>query len=231
MRNADALMRVYEELAGRFAAQNEPRSRDHFLVLAADAAVTAGHPEEAERLRQRLLQMNPYHLLKPFGSMAEALQAPDVGEYVADLRRQWPPEAAMKLHQSGPEPAAPPSPLQPRVAQTVPWQAGPGAKESPAARPAQAKQLDVIAEPAPIPLARKATAASVPSARPAPIVASPLVPVSAPAVRPAPPQVSAAATDHAPGSISSMLATLLLVIAMVGGAGLLFLALVWPLLK
>ena len=37
MRNPETLLRVYEELANRFAKQIEPRFRDHCLVLAADA--------------------------------------------------------------------------------------------------------------------------------------------------------------------------------------------------
>src|ERR1043166_1803702 len=101
MRNAEPLPRVYEELADRFGRQNEPRHRDHCLVLAADAALSAGHAIEAERLRQRLLHVNPHHLLRPFASMSEAMQAADVQEYVADLRRQWPADLAQRLYASG----------------------------------------------------------------------------------------------------------------------------------
>src|SRR5262249_9597661 len=70
------------------------RQRDVFLVLAADAALAAGQRDQAERLRQRLLALNPHHLLKPFATLAQALQSPDIQEFVADLRRQCPPEAA-----------------------------------------------------------------------------------------------------------------------------------------
>ena len=52
MRNPETMLRVYEELANRFVKQNEPRFRDHCLVLAADAALSAGKAPEAERLRQ-----------------------------------------------------------------------------------------------------------------------------------------------------------------------------------
>ncbi len=101
MRNPETMLRVYEELANRFAKQNEPRFRDHCLVLAADAALSADRSTDADRLRQRLLQFNPHHLLRPFASMVEAMQAPDVQEYVADLRRQWPPEFVQKLYLGG----------------------------------------------------------------------------------------------------------------------------------
>ena len=68
---------VYKELADHYERQKQPAMRDRFLVLAADAAWKAGQHEEAEQLRQRLLQANPHHLLKPYSSFAQALQAPD----------------------------------------------------------------------------------------------------------------------------------------------------------
>src|SRR4051794_606312 len=81
---------LYEELASRFDHQNEPRHRDIFLVLAADAALTGGRGGEAERLRARLLQSNPHHLLKPFPTLREAMQSGDIRDYVADLRKRFP---------------------------------------------------------------------------------------------------------------------------------------------
>jgi hypothetical protein len=91
------LARRYEELANRFAHQGESRQRDQCLVLAADAALTADQPEEAERLRKRLLLTNPHHMLRPYSSMAEAMQAKDVRDFVVDLRKQWPPDLLEKL--------------------------------------------------------------------------------------------------------------------------------------
>src|SRR6516165_1384762 len=112
LRNA---LEVYQELADWYEQRGQAQMRDRFLVLAADAALTAGKPEEAERLRQRLLRQNPHHLLKPYASLAEALKAPDVQGYVADLRRSYSPETAEHLRDSlranaeGPpeEPASP----------------------------------------------------------------------------------------------------------------------------
>ena len=66
-----------------------------------------GRTLDAERLRQRMLQFNPHHLLRPYASMSEAVQAPDVQEYVADLRRQWPPEFVQKLYLGQPGEPAP----------------------------------------------------------------------------------------------------------------------------
>lgn len=99
MTSPDELRHVYEGLAERFARRGEPRNRDHCLVLAADAALSAGRPDEAERLRLRLLQLNPHHLLRPYASMGEAMQSGDVRDYVADLRGQWPPAVVAKLAQ------------------------------------------------------------------------------------------------------------------------------------
>ncbi|MBV9121801.1 MAG: hypothetical protein JO112_00400, partial [Planctomycetes bacterium] len=70
---------------------------DRFLVLAADAAFSGGQLDEAERLRGRLLQLNPHHLLKPFASMEEAVRSTDVQNYIAGLRRTYPPETAENL--------------------------------------------------------------------------------------------------------------------------------------
>ena len=90
-------VRVYQELADYYDRQRQPPVRDRFLVLAADAALAAGQREEAERVRSKLLHLNPHHLLKPFASLAEAMQSPDVGNYIAGLRRTYPPESAESL--------------------------------------------------------------------------------------------------------------------------------------
>src|SRR5690349_7405327 len=107
MKGSEIPASVFEELSDRFAAQGQLRQRDHCLVLAADAALSAGRPDEAERLRQKLLQQNRHHLLRPYGSMAEALQAPDIRAFVADIRRQWPADQARALHATGPADDAP----------------------------------------------------------------------------------------------------------------------------
>src|SRR5438067_1975422 len=148
MRNPETMLRVYEELANRFAKQNEPRFRDHCLVLGADAALSSGRPQDADRLRQRLLQFNPHHLLRPFSSMVEAMQAPDVQEYVADLRRQWPPEFVQKLYLGGGEPPAEPETPAPSRRTEVPKQTEPGVRDAPAARPLQAKEVRPPSAPA-----------------------------------------------------------------------------------
>jgi hypothetical protein len=103
---------VYKELADHYERQKQPAMRDRFLVLAADAAWKAGQHEEAEQLRQRLLQANPHHLLKPYSSFAQALQAPDVQTYVRDLRTNYPPELAEGLLRNVRPSAATPQPKE-----------------------------------------------------------------------------------------------------------------------
>jgi len=97
MKTAESLPAMYEDLANHFARQGESRQRDQCLVLAADAAQRAGLTQEAERLRKRLLLTNPHHLLRPYTSMAEAMQSNDVRDYVLDLRKQWPAESVAKM--------------------------------------------------------------------------------------------------------------------------------------
>src|SRR5713101_223049 len=114
---AEQATRIYRELAEDYGRQGQAQMRDRFLVLAADAALAAGQHAEAERLRGRLLQHNPHHLLKPYFSFAEAMKSADVQNYVSALRRSHPYEKAENLleglRQSGERPAsvAPSSPL------------------------------------------------------------------------------------------------------------------------
>jgi hypothetical protein len=108
MPNKARSLQAYEELATWYDRQGQAKLRDWFLVLAADAALSLGRPDQAERLRQRLLHVNPHHLLRPFASFAEALQSPDVLGYVADLRRNYPLETAEHLLEATQKKAAPP---------------------------------------------------------------------------------------------------------------------------
>src|SRR5438094_8713970 len=100
MASADRSSRVYQELAAHYGARGEAQVRDRFLVLAADAATAAGKPEEAERLRHRLLELNPHHMLRPYSSWSQALQSQDVKSYIDGLRRTYPPSSAENLLES-----------------------------------------------------------------------------------------------------------------------------------
>jgi hypothetical protein len=88
---------VYRELAECYERRGQAQMRDRFLVLAADAALAGGQAAEAERLRLRLLQANPHHMLKPYASFDQARSAPDVDTYVRNLRLNYPLEVAEGL--------------------------------------------------------------------------------------------------------------------------------------
>src|SRR5262245_55499385 len=120
MASVDHVVRVYQQLAERYEKQGQAQMRDRFLVLAADAALSGGRADDAERLRGRLLQQNPHHLLRPYASLAEALKVADVRSYVTDLRRSYPPETAENLLQSPADgPSAPPPQTKKPGAQPV----------------------------------------------------------------------------------------------------------------
>jgi hypothetical protein len=182
MPSANHVFALYQELANWYEQTGQAQMRDRFLVLAADAALSAGRAEQADRLRLRLLQQNPHHLLKPYGSMAEALKAPDVQNYVADLRRSYTPETAEHLLHSlrpdtgGPGPRKSPPP--------------PPAPEPPRESPEVLKFYRVQEEPGaglPEPLAQR----QIPVTRPAPQPAPP---------KPAAPPPPARKSTPAPGA-------------------------------
>src|SRR5438105_475620 len=97
MPSTEQTVRTYRELAENYGRQGQAQMRDRFLVLAADAALAADQKDEAERLRGRLLQHNPHHLLKPYSSFAEAMKSVDVQNYIGALRRNHPSDKAENL--------------------------------------------------------------------------------------------------------------------------------------
>jgi hypothetical protein len=155
MASTQQAVRVYRELAELYDRQGEQQMRDRFLVLAADAALANGMKEEAERLRQRLLQQNPHHLLKPYANFTDAMRSRDVQNYVTALRRSHPYEKAEHLLETMRTDAAPPaagatpevlrlSDTTPKVARTPP----PGGdKPVPAARPRPVETFGLRNEP------------------------------------------------------------------------------------
>jgi hypothetical protein len=94
MLSPDNLVLMYKELADWHERQGRPQMRDRFLVLAADAALNAGRPAEADLLLGRLLRANPHHMLRPFATFGEAMASPDVRNYVGELRHTHPPQQA-----------------------------------------------------------------------------------------------------------------------------------------
>lgn len=91
------LVDLYLHLARASEEQRRPLQRDKFLVLAASVATGAGSTEVAEECRSRILHSNPNHMLKSFGTMAEALSCEDVRHYSQQLLRLYPFEKAEYL--------------------------------------------------------------------------------------------------------------------------------------
>jgi hypothetical protein len=221
MPSADQTIRSYVLLAEHFERQNEGPMRDRFLVLAADAALTAGLAEEAERVRIRLLQHNPHHLLRPFASMPEAMKSPDVESYIAGLRRSYPPGRADQLLES----------LRPEKKGAGPGEGPPPAAKDAAAPPAEAPNVlkvykfqDTNPNPGK-PAARPDRAAeAAPQARP-PAAASPRAD-RAPAgkrVSPTPdhfPVVASEVDERDPLLVSRWVASVLFWLLLLAGLGL-----------
>lgn len=90
-------LQIYRDLADAYEQLGQVTMRDRFLMLAADAAHQLNQPQEAERLRQRLLTGSRHHMLRPYASFAEALTAPDVQTYLRDLRLNYPPDVAEQM--------------------------------------------------------------------------------------------------------------------------------------
>jgi hypothetical protein len=169
-------LRLYQDLADWYERQTQPQLRDRFLLLAADAALSSGQPEEAERLRQRLLQLSPHHMLKPFASFAQSLKSPDVQGYLSDMREKYPLDKAKALLESlrsspTPEPAKASPPPPPPVAKAI---------EPPPKPPAQ-KPGPPVPQPKAMP-----PKAPPPAAAPLPDPAPPLR-INPPAAPPPPP--------------------------------------------
>jgi hypothetical protein len=227
MRNATDLTQTFEDLADRFARENHFRNRDHCFVLAADAALAAGRPEEAERLRQRLLQANPFHMLRPYGSMAEAMQLKDLRDYVEDLRRQWPPEHIEKYQNE-----APASPVSISAIRSKPEDrsaAPPPRKTRQVAAPAYDYQPPVAGPGKPFASPSFDDASAPPTPKLARVV---IVPGTSHTRSPYEPPMLPPEPSHLATAVpwTQWLATMLFFLGVLLSGGVFFLTFVWPLL-
>ena len=93
----ETIQHIYEDLSRRYEKRNDLPLRDAFLMLAADVAYLSNRAADAERLRALLLAYNPNCLLRPFPSFAAAMKSLDIQDYLADLRKQYPPAEAEQL--------------------------------------------------------------------------------------------------------------------------------------
>lgn len=233
MAAADKSIRTYQELANCYEQIGEPQVRDRFLVLAAEAALTAGQVEQAESIRGRLLQLNPHHLLKPYASLGQAMQAPDVKSYVDGLRRTYPRENAEQMLETiraGAAAKAPAntSPTFPPFQQLDAGKSEPSRpkRETPVTRPMS--KVEAAPAPAPPPPPPPPPPAPAPVSRPveappAPTKAEPPIPFAPDFVAPTP-SVAAASPVRRDGprarSETNLLATLLFLLVLITGLAL-----------
>jgi hypothetical protein len=94
-----ALLDLYLNLAKVSEDQHRPQHRERFLALATSAACEAGDQSAAEACRSMIVDANPMHTFRRFGSAEEALNAVEVAEYILSLRRLYPFEKAEFLLQ------------------------------------------------------------------------------------------------------------------------------------
>ena len=138
----DTSAKVYQELADWYEHKRDGPMRDRFLLLAAASLLSSGHNDEAEKIRLRLLKLNPNHLLKPFPSLAEAVKSRDVREYIDGLRRNYSPPAASQLLESVRGPSGGSSGHEPAPTATGP------AQELPTLEPVVVRRGKRLADPA-----------------------------------------------------------------------------------
>ena len=77
MSQNERAMLIYLKLAEISQVRNQLPGRDRFLILAACEAAHAGCLSFANRCQQLVLEHNPFHLLRHYDNMHEALNDPD----------------------------------------------------------------------------------------------------------------------------------------------------------
>jgi len=94
MRDHEAAMSVYVQLAVMSDQAQQVQVRDRFLLLAGVEACRAGWPEVAARCREKLLASKPKHQAQRHPTLAEALRDTDFQSLVVHWERYCPFEKA-----------------------------------------------------------------------------------------------------------------------------------------
>ena len=94
MRDHEAAMSVYVQLAVISDQKQQRQVRDRFLLLAGVAACRAGWPQVADCCRQKLVASNHAHLASRHATFADALRDEDFQHLVAHWERYCPFEKA-----------------------------------------------------------------------------------------------------------------------------------------
>jgi hypothetical protein len=99
MRDHEAAMSVYCQLAVISHQKQQSQVRDRFLLLAGVEACRAGWPEVAACCHQKLIASNPAHQAHRFATMAEALRNEEFQQLVVHWERYCPFEKAEAMLQ------------------------------------------------------------------------------------------------------------------------------------
>src|SRR5205085_9914762 len=94
MRDHEAAMIVYVQLAAISDQKKQRQVRDRFLLLAGVAACRAGWLEVANCCRKKLVESNHAHLANRHATLADALRDHDFQQLVTHWERYCPFEKA-----------------------------------------------------------------------------------------------------------------------------------------
>ena len=109
MRDHEAAMTVYVQLAVISEQRHQSQVCDRFLLLAGVEACRAGWPEVAARCHARLIAANPAHLAARYTTIAEGLRNEDFQKLVARWERYCPFEKGEAMLRQLDLPAVQPS--------------------------------------------------------------------------------------------------------------------------
>ena len=94
MRDHEAAMSVYVQLAVLSDQKHQPQVRDRFLLLAGVEACRAGWPEVAANCHKKLVASNPAHRASRHPTFADALRVEEFQQLVIHWERYCPFEKA-----------------------------------------------------------------------------------------------------------------------------------------
>ena len=94
MRDHEAAMSVYVQLAVLSDQKQQPQVRDRFLLLAGVEACRAGWPDVAASCYRKLVASNPAHQANRYSGMPDALRDPEFQQLVVHWERYCPFEKA-----------------------------------------------------------------------------------------------------------------------------------------
>jgi hypothetical protein len=90
-------MATYLHLARASGLRRRPQVRDRLLILAAVAATKAGLPRIAAYCREDVLRHNPRHLVRRWGTVADALRDQEFQHFLVHLEKRYSAEEVDRM--------------------------------------------------------------------------------------------------------------------------------------